>query len=345
MSNDFVRFSFPNIQEMCIDISSHKLQWKLSVDFSCLDGSMPHHHLKHLLGYTLAKDDGTGKSVPRHMAADGELAAKCQSDSLQILVVLLYAGNGWFVACPLEYLLCVGEDRHNKFLSSLDSARTDEGMAIKIDDMFRVAEFAGISESHTCEYLEQEKVEIPVVNRVRRLVAHLDELLNLGLVKMRTLTILSALVHKAGIRVFSEKTDAVSLCDVRLETLVVVVDGCLCSLDLYACFRVFLLAQEHVEDIYVVQRNVRKGLELAKTLQCPIGHHVPLSGSFPQISVLDALLQPYHEANTVPHSFRQVCLENVGSHGFFVELHADEDFLTVIDMFLNDLVQEHGIGV
>ena len=159
MSNDFVRFSFPNIQEMCIDISSHKLQWKLSVDFSCLDGSMPHHHLKHLLGYTLAKDDGTGKSVPRHMAADGELAAKCQSDSLQILVVLLYAGNGWFVACPLEYLLCVGEDRHNKFLSSLDSARTDEGMAIKIDDMFRVAEFAGISESHTCEYLEQEKAD------------------------------------------------------------------------------------------------------------------------------------------------------------------------------------------
>ena len=60
MSNDFVRFSFPNIQEMCIDISSHKLQWKLSVDFSCLDGSMPHHHLKHLLGYTLATVDCSG---------------------------------------------------------------------------------------------------------------------------------------------------------------------------------------------------------------------------------------------------------------------------------------------
>ena len=165
MSNDFVRISFPHVQETCIDISSHKLQWKLSVDFRGFDGCMPHHYLEHFLGHPLAENDGTGKSVPRHMAADGELAAKCQSDTLQILVVLLYAGNGWFVACPLEYLLCVGEEGYNKFLSSLDSARTDEGMAIKIDDMLRVAEFAGISERHTCEYLEQEKVEIPKIGR------------------------------------------------------------------------------------------------------------------------------------------------------------------------------------
>ena len=137
------------------------------------------------------------------MAADGELAAKSQSDSLQILIVLLYAGNSGLVASPFEYFLCVGEDRHNEFLSGLDTTGMDEGMAIYIDDMLLVAEFARIRERHAREYLEQEKVEIPVIYRVWRLVAHLDELLHLLLVKMRTLAVLSALVHKAGVRVLT----------------------------------------------------------------------------------------------------------------------------------------------
>ena len=54
---------FPRVKQLLVDISRNEIYGQLRVDFCGLDGRMPHHHLKHLLGHAFAKDDGTGEGM------------------------------------------------------------------------------------------------------------------------------------------------------------------------------------------------------------------------------------------------------------------------------------------
>ena len=56
----------PRVQQMLADIAGDEIYGQLRVDFCGLDGRMPHHHLKHLLGHAFAKDDGTGEGMAGH---------------------------------------------------------------------------------------------------------------------------------------------------------------------------------------------------------------------------------------------------------------------------------------
>ena len=168
---------------------------------------MPHHHLKHLLGYTLAKYDGTGKSVPGNMAGQRELASQRHAHALQELVVLLYRVDDGLVLRALQYLLRVGQDGHHELFTRLQPMAVDVVASVEVDDVLFVIEVGGIRVCHARENLEEEEVEILPAHVVCRIVSHLHEFLHLLFREMWTLSVLAPFVDKPLVGVFLDETE------------------------------------------------------------------------------------------------------------------------------------------
>ena len=89
---------------------------------------------------------------------------------------------------------------------------------------------------------------------------------------MRAVTFLSAFVLKTLVGIFLDEPKAERFEHIRLETLVIVMDGSLAPDDgLPFCGIGLFFSDEKVELIDVLQSYIVKGLELAKAFKCLVG--------------------------------------------------------------------------
>lgn len=90
--------------------------------------------------------------------------------------------------------------------------------------------------------------------------------------EVKTVAFLSTLVLKTLVGIFLDKYKAERFLHIRLETFLVVVDGCLASDDWFPFCRVALFFfDEKVKLINVLQGYIVKGLELAKAFKYLVG--------------------------------------------------------------------------
>ena len=130
---------------------------------------------------------------------------------------------------------------------------------------------------------------------------------------------------------------------IRLETLVVVVDGCLASDDWFPFCRVGLFfSDKKVELINMLQGYIVKGLELAKAFKCLVCGQMPFPSAFTERTVADALPKPCHEVTTVAAVSTQVGLELGDGHIVLIHLHGDKDMLKLGYFLLDFLVDDNG---
>ena len=89
---------------------------------------------------------------------------------------------------------------------------------------------------------------------------------------MRTVAFLPTLILETLVGIFLNKPKAESFGHIRLETLVIVMDGSLAPDDgLPFCGIGLFFSDEKVELIDVLQSYIVKGLELAKAFKCFVG--------------------------------------------------------------------------
>ena len=160
---------------------------------------------------------------------------------------------------------------------------------------------------------------------------------------MRTVTFLPTLVLEPLVWVLFDEPKAESFGHIRLEPLVVVVDGCLTSDDWFAFGGIGLFfPDEKIKLIDMLQGYIIKSLELAETFKCFVGGQMSLSSTFTERTIINTLPKLRHKVTAVAAVRTQVGLELSDSHIVLVHLHGDKDMLEFGYFFLDFLVDDNG---
>ena len=159
---------------------------------------------------------------------------------------------------------------------------------------------------------------------------------------MRAVAFLTTLVLKTLVGVFFDKPKTESLGHIRLEPLVVIVDGSLTSDDWFpfGCVGLFF-PYEKVELIDVLQGYIVKGLKLTEPFKSLIGGEMPFTSTFTKRTVIDTLPKPSHEVTSVAAVRTQISFELRDGHVVLIHLHGDKDMLKFGYFLLDVLVDDN----
>lgn len=159
---------------------------------------------------------------------------------------------------------------------------------------------------------------------------------------MRAVAFLPTFVLKTLVWFFFDKSKTEGLGHIRLEPLVIVVDGSLAPDDRFPFCRVGLFfPYEKVELIDVLQGYIIKYLELAESFKCFIGGEMPFTSTFTKRTVVDTLPKTSHEVTAVATVLTQISLELGNCHVILIHLHDNKDMLKLSYFLLNFLVDDN----